>query len=187
MAREQEHARVANDELQVRQRLYDARLVLLGIVELRQLVAEECAALSRSGATLLPEVGVAIVDELISTGRLDLIRNAKIRSGISALHQLQSSRETSFETYLSSGVNLSRLYPNLLPYSLVPATDPEDEDGYSPAFECDAFELVNDRAFLYDLAQNVSNYATAGNVIRANTEVIQNFHKELDEYLGLTH
>ncbi len=186
-AREAEHGEAAAEEADVRRRLYDARMVLLGLVEPRPLTPEECTAVSRSDAPLLPDVGVAVIDELVSTGRLDLLTNAGVRSAVSEVHQLRGRSETRFNTYLRGGLSLIRSYPQLVPFGIAPTDDPEDEDGYTPAFNCDTEGMMEDPAFLNDFAQNVSIYATGGNVIRDNTLVIRTLHEALDEELGLTH
>ncbi|GHB04899.1 hypothetical protein GCM10009069_29300 [Algimonas arctica] len=180
-----EHAWISERERLTREQLYEVRLVLLGVKPLRPFTLEECAAISRSSATLLPEVTVAIIDELIATGRLALVRNADIRHGASRLNQLQRVRRTAFETYLTGTVSLVRKYPDYLPYSLIPTNDPTDEDGNVPAFECDPEAMKNDRAFLNDFAENVSLNATAGNRMRESAEAIRALHQALDYELSI--
>lgn len=182
---ELEHARISDRERQTREQLYEIRLILLGVKPVRPFSLEECTAISRSSATFLPEVTIAIIDELIATGRLDLIRNPDIRRGVSTLNQLQRVRRTAFETYLTGTVEMVRKYPDYLPYSLTPTDDPSDEDGYAPAFECDPEVMMRDRAFLNDFAQNVSLHATAGNLMSRNAEVISAFHRALDQELDV--
>ncbi len=182
-----EFSEVADEEARVRSALYDARSVLLGLTKRRPLTPWECQAISRSDAPLLPEVSVAIVDELVSSGRLDLLTDPGIRSQVSSVHQLRSKSDTRFNTYLRGGLSLIRAYPELVPFGLSPADDPEDEDGWSPSFECNTDAMMANSAFLNDMAQNVSIYATAGNVIRDQEAVISDLHEAIDRGLGIDH
>lgn len=187
MAREESRAAIIAEERLIRDDLYNTRLVLLGVADMRPFTLQECAAIVRSNAPLVPEVNIAIIDELVATGRLDLISDPEIRSGASALHQLQNERRNLFETYLRDGEILVRRYPELLPYSLEVTEDPADEDGYAPTFRCDSSAMIKNRAFINDFAQNVSINATAGNVTRGNSELISAVHASLDRALGITH
>ncbi len=171
----------------IRERLYGIRKILLGMEDVRPLTFEECRSIGNSHAPFIPNLDVPVVQEMLSTGQLSVIRSDALRNAVSALHRANQIRMLDVDTYTRRGAYLPRDFPALLPYHLEPADDPNDEDGYTPGYLCDTAAMKADPEFVNNFGENVSHYATAGNIIRRNAPVLSALHAAVDVELGVTH
>ena len=139
-------------------RLYFVRRMLFGFEALRPLTDDECTAVTLSHRTPLPADGIPSLDELMTTGRMHILRDETLRR--TALELIRARRRA--ERILASGnrqaPDLSIEFPLLIRAGLVATDDPDDLDGFDPRPSCDVEGMRSDPAFLGAFSANVGSY-----------------------------
>jgi len=143
-----------------------------------QLAEHHCRAIAKShiyvGRSFVPPA----IEELISTGRLQLINNNAIRSAIVSYSQtIEGYQQLNADIQVDRAV-LSRLYPSVI------ALDPQDDD----LPECDFDAMRLSPAFRNDLADNGYRYrAYVNTVLIGQQELRVSLRKALNRELGVEH
>ena len=160
--------------------------VFYGRAEARPLTADECKAVATMhimpfGANALPTV-----DELLSSGRLELISVAQVRKEVIG-YQQTVMRAAGLVTQMETTVEvLPRRFPELYTRSIRPPR--ADVVDVKLENECNGAAMLADRVFLSSFADAFDRYDTY--VIRAInkvTEQLKRLHAELDIALGIDH
>lgn len=168
--------------------LYTVRKMLFGFQDLRPLSQNECDAITRSHLTPQPGDTLPIVQELIATGRIALIRNGEIRSiSTSILQQREQARGIARESGAKSIV-LSYEFSELVTDGITPTPDPEDRDGMAPRAICNTEGMLANRRFLNAIAINVFNYNDYIDfTFTRPAPLYEALHKVVDAELGIRH
>ena len=118
------------------------------------------------------------IEELISTGRLQLIKNSLVRSAIVSYSQtIEGYRQLNTDIQ-SDRVVLSRLYPSMIRLDL------QDDENV----ECDFEAMRRSLAFLNDFADNSYRHESyVNNVVVGQQDLRMSLHFELDRELGISH
>ena len=118
------------------------------------------------------------IEELISTGRLQLIRNSEVRLAIVSYSQsIEGYRQLNTDIQ-SDRVVLSRLYPCMIRLDL-------QDDAVA---ECNFEAMRQSPAFLNDFADNSYRHeAYVSSVVVGQRELRMSLHLELDRELSISH
>lgn len=137
-----------------------------------------CRAITRSHIYVGQIVVPPTVEELLQTGRLQLIRNVETRLAIVSYSQeIESIRQLNSDIQ-SDRVVLSRRYPSLITLSLESQND----------VACDFDAMRRSAAFLNDLADNGYRHeAYVRNVVIGQRDLRVRLHNLLDRELLMTH
>lgn len=137
--------------------------VLFSHVPVRTLTEEECFAIVSSHVLRRPADELPILDQMIATGRFDLLRSPGIQ-GI--LREYIVFRERGRAYYREAVNELFRLhskYPSLLALRIAPSTSDQDPgrnrlsgDGYRWQHECNVESMRGNTAFLNEYADNLA-------------------------------
>lgn len=151
---------------------------LAGPGEEMRLSKEHCNAISAShiyfGKVFVPPT----IEELLSTGRLQLIRNNALRSEMVSFSQAVESFRQLITDIQSDRLVLSRVYPQLITLNL---QDDENTD-------CNFEGMRRSAAFINDLADNrFRHQAYVENVIVRQQAMRVDLHLSLDNELGINH
>jgi hypothetical protein len=143
-----------------------------------ELTTDHCEAISRShiyvGGILTPPT----IEELLATGRLQLITNSALRSAIVSYSQkIEGYRQLNTDIQVDRLV-LSRVYPSLITLKLQSQEDPT----------CDFAAMRQSPSFLNDLADNSYRHeAFVNQVVVGQQELRTSLHAVLDPELGIYH
>lgn len=143
-----------------------------------QLGLRHCRAVTRShiyvGRIVIPPT----IEELLSTGRLQLLRNAAMRLAIISFSQaIEGIRQLNSDIQSDRAV-LSRLHPSLITLGL------QDQNNVT----CDFDAMRRSIAFLNDLADNSYRHeAYVRNVVIGQQDLRVHLHALLDRELQLAH
>lgn len=155
-----------------------AMAVLDGSDTATVLTMEHCDAIAVShiyvGRVFVPPT----VEELLSTGRLQLIRNRTLRSELVSLAQAVDGYRQLITDIQIDRMILSRKYPEMITLDLL-----KDE-----VSGCDFAAMAQSTAFLNDVADNRSRYsAYVDSVLVGQQDRRIQLHNLLDEELGIQH
>ena len=159
------------------------RIIFLGESDDR-LTAEQCRAILASHIYSAPPDGLPTLEDLLSTGRLDLIENNDIRQTISTY--LQTRDETrNFTIALNNQLfRLANLYPHMIHQDLEINDDPDDRDGFTRLYSCDTQAMRLSDGFRNDFLDNSARYASHTATVAAVNEALAALVIALDADLG---
>ena len=142
-----------------------------------ELDVRHCRAIGASHIYVGQIVVPSTIEELISTGRLQLIRNSEMRLAIVSYSQaIEGYRQLNTDIQTDRAV-LSHLYPAMIVLRL------HDDD----AITCDFDAMIQSQAFRNDLADNSFRHqAYVENVIVGQQNLRKELHALLDVELGIT-
>lgn len=164
----------------------DAADILIGVTPVAEWSKRHCDALAFSHIYVPLPMALPVLDEMLSTGKLSLIRDIPLREALSRL-QIQVVRSEEMIARIDGSVRiLSRQYPHAIWESIVPVDESENRHDTEPACNLDA--IRSNPALLNDVADNYSRYQTYAASGLANTyEQFQTVHGLLDVQLGVSH
>jgi hypothetical protein len=143
--------------------------------EKTELDVRHCRAIAASHIYVAQIVVPSTIEELISTGRLQLIRKSEMRLSIVSYAQtIEGYRQLNTDIQTDRAV-LSRLYPSMIVLRL------HDDD----AVTCDFEAMSRSSAFRNDLADNSFRHdAYVENVVIGQQDLRKRLHALLDDELG---
>ena len=143
-----------------------------------ELEPQHCRAITYSHIYVGQIVAPPAIEELLSTGRLQLITNAEMRLAIVSYSQaIESMRQLNYDIQ-SDRVVLSRRYPSLITLDL------QDQGEVT----CDFDAMRRSAAFLNDLADNGYRHeAYVRRVVMGQRDLRADLHALLDGELKITH
>lgn len=143
-----------------------------------QLGLRHCRAITRSHIYVGQIVVPPTIEELLSTGRLQLIRSTEMRLAIVSYSQaIESMRQLNYDIQADRAV-LSRRYPALITLGL------QDQNDVT----CDFDAMRRSAAFLNDLADNGYRHeAYVRNVVMGQRDLRVDLLALLDRELKITH
>lgn len=148
-------ARLRVRRLDKQQWLIDASAVLFDGDQKAQLDEVECLGISTSHYFNINAAELPAFTELVSSGRLGIIRNQKLRDALVAFQQARDSLDF-YASYQAVGVHdLPSKYPELI--SLRPYFDRELGEIQSEQI-CNLENMRKNRTFLNEFAENVDRY-----------------------------
>lgn len=165
----------------------DAADILIGVAPLTDWSKRHCDALAFSHIYVPLPMALPALDEMLSTGKLSLIRDIPLREALSRL-QIQVVRSEEMIARIDGSVRvLSRHYPHAIWESIVPDDESENRrHDTQPA--CDLEVIRSNPVLLNDVADNYSRYHAYATSGLANTlEHFQQVHDLLDLQLGFSH
>jgi len=157
--------------------------VLFSRIDRDELSTAECDAIARSIFFLPVTIQLPSLEELIATGRLTIVRDAKLRTGLARLEQLSNATRSIVDH--SDSVVLSQRYPDLLQLE---AYWNKDENEIRVRFQCDLAAMRSDHGFLSDYSLNADSFdAFYSKGTIPELEQLATIHKMVDRYLGIEH
>lgn len=146
--------------------------------ESSQLGQSHCRAITYSHIYVGQIVVPPAIEELLSTGRLQLISNAEMRLAIVSYSQaIETMRQLNYDIQADRAV-LSRRHPSLITLDL------QDQGDVT----CDFDAMRRSEAFLNDLADNGYRHeAYVRNVVMRQRDLRADLHAVLDGELRITH
>lgn len=155
--------------------------------EIESLSGEQCRAVIISHIYSMPTPSLVVIDEMESTGGLQLITSAELRESI--LKYTRAGREA---MRLLGGVTVEPFHLASRHSELIEITISAQLDRQDPIFDndpvCDLVGMRQSRIFRNDFADNVSRNLAVVSI--GNTGMLmelQNLHAALDEVLGISH
>ncbi len=143
--------------------LSGANPVLFSLVPVRMLTAEECYAILRSHVLRRPADELPILDQMIATGRFDLLRSPGIQRILRDYIVLRERGRAYYREAVNELFRLHSRYPSLVAIRLVPNTSDQDQsrdglsgEGYHWQRECNVEAMRENTAFLNEYADNLA-------------------------------
>lgn len=180
-------SRLRNRMIERRELIKSAGDVLFGHVERNTLSSEECAALAASNIFTSIAPQIAAFDELVSTGRLGIIRDAELLSALIGLEQSRVALATmvSIQTSQNSYAYLPVSHPELIAATAYGAPDSGE---IRISAECDLGAMGADRSFRNQFTVNADGFdAFIRDGLSPWSLQFSRVHALLDASLGYEH
>ena len=140
--------------------LNSAREVLFGVSERTVLTPEECNALGYSNVILTVGDDIPVLQELESTGRLEIISDQSVVNAIVNLSSAKKRENAIIAESRPFRIDLADRFPDLMQAKLTPDNSNSDvieEIGaYDRTFSCDSKNMLSNREFLNVAGNNIS-------------------------------
>ena len=164
------------------ERVLIARRALLSEAPPLALEPEICAALAASHDFDQPPDSLPTIEELIATGRMDLIRDDGVREQALSTLQLRDFARSVRQNLFEAQVSLMSAHPELFTLSL--EVRPNGRE--SVRIECDLDSMRADPAFLADTVLNTRGLTDFVSFPLGFVDThLDRLHAEVDEALGL--
>jgi hypothetical protein len=144
-------------------RLISIQPIIFSNQPLRPLTDSECTSILSSHVYRRPPDELPVLDEILSSGRFDIIKNESIKSH---LRTYIITRERARATYSQANNNLFRLhsnFPNLIAVIRKPYTgkgiNTEAQragEGFEWQFQCDIKAMRENQGFINELMDNIA-------------------------------
>jgi hypothetical protein len=171
--------------LQRLQHVIKANEVLFGQGD--SLTTEECSALATSNFFNTNSPGLPSLDELIGTGRLEIIRDAALRRALIGYQQTRATLAAmiSIQASESSFVHLPSVYPDLIQLTAWFDEEMQEIRAYS---KCDLAGMRSNQAFLNQWAANADGYdAYIKDGLSPWSSQLDAVHALIDDAIGVSH
>jgi len=177
--------RVRARRLDKQQWLMDAAATLTSGDVNAELTSDQCTGIATSIYYNINAAKLPALTELISAGRLSIIRDPELRGELVAFQQARDSLDF-YISYQAIGVeDLASKYPELI--KLEPYYD-EDLQEMQTYQACDLNAMRTNQAFINDLAQNIDRYdGYVRDGLRPWSEQLEKVHALLDAALAINH
>ncbi|WP_203291428.1 hypothetical protein [Maricaulis parjimensis] len=164
------------------ERVLIARRALLSETPSAGLEPEICAALAASHDFDQPPDSLPTIEELIATGRMDLIRDDGVREQALSTLQLRDFARSVRQNLFEAQVSLMSAHPEHFELSL--ETRPDGRE--SVRIECNLDSMRADPAFLADIVLNTRGLTDFVSFPLGFVDMhLDRLHAEVDEALGL--
>jgi len=184
---EQLSSRVRQRRLESQQTNFSANEVLFGRTGRDTLTEQECRALGSANYFNISIAGLPAVEELIATGRLEIVHDTGLRSALIGLQQTRAALITmiAVQTSQSSFTHLPTLFPDLIRMT---AYYDEEVGEIRNRMECDLPGMQDNQAFLNAWGANIDGYdAYVRDGLRPWSEQFDKVHAIVDGVLGMEH
>ena len=149
-------------QLPRREALISAHPVLFSLAPARPLTDEECRALAYSHWLPAPTDELPTLDEIISSGRFDLISSPAVKQALRAYAVLQERSRSAQAEAVSELFRLYSRHPEAIRIVLAPTEDPPDAGyfasragkGYRWSERCDIEKMRGSKQFLSEYFDN---------------------------------
>lgn len=177
--------RVRTRRLQTIEPLVDAGRVIFSAEENVQLEYEHCFTLGVSHFYNISVPELPSLAELMSAGRVHIIRDVKLRTALIKLQQTYGVLQTVIEQYTPAAHNLPAMHPQLI--ASAPYFDNALGEMQS-SYRCDLSGMRSNQEFLNQLSENIDAYdAYLRDGLLPWNDQISSTHQQLDDYLNLVH
>ncbi len=147
---------------------------------------EQCDAIAGSAHTTIPPAELPTVAELLSTGRLDQLTSATVRTAVLTYVQEAARARDLIMVITDSGRDLGKAHPHLITHHVGPSRSVEDEIWLNP--ECRTGAMRADPAFRNELGENAYMYNVyAKRAVLPVSAQLAALHKVLDAEIGVEH
>jgi hypothetical protein len=146
--------------------------VLFSQAPSRAITAQECRFISGSHVYRRPSDEIPVHDEMLATGRFDLLQNAKLKDHLREYLLLRERSRAYYEEAINELFRLHSRFPSLIVVRRLPASSDGDAnwgglsgDGYRWVPECDVDKMRESTAFLNEYVDNVSRINTLADFV----------------------
>ena len=170
-----------------RDQLVEVRPLIFGVEDGESITSLQCSALLESHYIANPPDALPALDELVSTGRMEAIRNNQIREWAGNYLQIRDAARSQIESDLASLTSLPERFPDYFRVELIP--DPEEvNDGWDRRSICDFDAMRADGAFQMFASINIEIYRSLLSYhFDFVGEQLDGLHTALDAELGHLH
>lgn len=150
-----------------------------------QLDAEGCRMISSTHYYNINTGNLPSVMELISSGRVTIVKDADLRTALVSLQQPEAGLARYVNTQIASAVDIPSKYPELFKLTLI--FDPDDGEARVTT-QCDTDALRAHQGFMNDFSQNVDRFdAFVRDGLAPWKSQFDLVHARVDEILDLQH
>lgn len=153
----------------------------------RAITNRECAMIAGSHVYRRPSDELPVLDEILQTGRFDLLRDARIKDHLRAYLLLRERGRAYYKEAVNELFRLHSRYPSLLIVRRSPVTSDSEfnwgglsGDGYRWVPECNVDRMRESTAFLNEYVDNVSRINTLTGFVEQRRDLLI----ELEGLLG---
>ena len=168
--------------------LLGANAVLFDATPGRSFTPLECRELAGSHAYRLPPDDLPVLDELLETGRFDILRNADLKARLREYIRRRSQVESYFAEATNELFRLHSRYPELIRVVRVPEQEAAlpwgglSGPGMTWMPQCDASGMRANAAFKNEYADNVSRINTLTQLTTRRQENLLEIERLLAEF-----
>ena len=137
--------------------------VLFSQLPARPITPVECRHIAGSHSYRRPPDELPVLDEILETGRFDLLRDPQIKEHLRSYVLLRERGRAYYVEAVNELFRLHSRFPSLIKVSRAPATSESDVrwgglsgDGFQWSPECDVDQMRSNTGFLNEYADNLS-------------------------------
>ena len=150
----------------------------------------ECRALGSANYFNISIAGLPAVEELIATGRLEIVHDTELRKALIGLRQTRSALMTmiAVQSSQSSFAHLPTRFPDLIRMAAYYDEEEREVAEIRNHMECDLEGMRGNQAFLNAWGSNIDGYdAYVRDGLRPWSDQFDKTHVLVDEILGVGH
>ncbi|MEM9840895.1 MAG: hypothetical protein AAF830_17320 [Pseudomonadota bacterium] len=176
--------RTAEARITVLDEAVNALDVLFDRSDREELSESECRALMATRAIVLPFTELSSFDELVSSGRLDVLRDDELRASLIQLKQVVAAADRASRQISQGQTALAVDFPEFVQTTGVVAEGTNGRREVGTIATCDTAGMKGSQAFLNTTANAVDRYdAFVRDVVTPWRAAINRVHTRLDELL----
>jgi hypothetical protein len=180
-------SRVRDRRLNRLQSALDASDVLFGRADRDSLTEEECTSIASATFFNINAAALSSLEELVGTGRMDIIRDVELRTALVELQQTRAALSfmINLQTASSGFTHLPSAHPGLI--QAVSNFDTEINEVRSH-YRCDLAGMRANRLFLNQFSANIDGYdAYVRDGLAPWTSQFDRVHRFVDRAIGVNH
>jgi hypothetical protein len=162
--------------------------VLFSQAPSRPITELECGFISGSHVYRRPSDELPVLDEMLETGRFDLLRDADLKEHLRAYLLLRERGRAYYEEAVNELFRLHSRFPSLVIVRRLPVTADEDVswgglsgDGYRWVPECNVEEMRTNTAFRNEYVDNVSRINTLTSFVAERRDHLTELERRLGD------
>jgi len=159
------------------------RIIFLGESD-QSLTEVQCSAIAGSHVYIAPADGLATLEDLLATGRLDLIGNEDVRHAISGYLLTRETTRNYSAAINNQLFRLANRHPDMIRLELESNDGPDDTDGITRQLACDTDAMRASNGFRNDFLDNSARYAGHSTSIVLVNDALAELVSVLDAELG---
>ena len=154
----------------------------------RQISPNECRSIAGSHVYRRPPDELPVLDEMLETGRFDLLRDPSVKDHLRSYVILRERARAYYREAVNELFRLHSRHPSLIVVRIVPRTSENEVnwgglsgDGYRWLPECDGEMMRENRSFLNEYADNLSRINSLTEFVSARRDHLIELERMLAE------
>ena len=168
--------------------------VLFSIVPSRPISPKECRYIISSHVYRRPPDELPVLDEMLETGRFNLLRDPVIKENLRGYVLLRESARSHYSEVVNELFRLHSRFPSLIAFKLVPEESASEQnwtglsgDGFRWSRECDVDLMRSNTAFLNEYVDNLARIETLTDFLEQRIDHLEGLRRLLtDENVDAT-
>lgn len=160
----------------------------------RPLTEAECRHVAGSHVNRRPPDEIPVLDEMLGSGRFDLIRDPEVRNNLRSYVLLRERARSHYSESINELFRLHSRFPSLIELTRVPRTDDSvpnwgglSGEGFRWQPECDVDAMRANTAFLNEYVDNVGRRNSLTGFVQQRHDLLIELERILSQAIAIEH